>query len=655
MKASYSWLQNHFDKKLPTPEVLADLFTFHSFEVEGIENVKTSGGEDTIIDVKVLPDRAHYCLSHRGIAEEVLVLTGLPMKSVSFGCPADIDTKVSVDIQVPDFCPRYVARYVENIEIKDSPQWLKDRLEAIGARSISNIVDATNCVMFDLGQPIHAFDADKVVGGIKVRKAEEGEKVTLLDGKEYTLTAQDHVVADDKGALDIAGIKGGKRAEVTAETKRIIVMVANFKASTVRKTSTRTGIRNDSSKRYENAITAEWALPGMNQVSSLIAELSPGAKFGEINDAYPVKEAARTIEVDPIYISKTFGTDVSVETMSEILTKMGIKVEPKAGNLSLTIPPHRLDLVIPEDIVEEVGRIYGYDKVKGTLPSKIKDNVNVTKRYYFAEKIKDALVQNGFSETYLYSLVNKGDIETAYPLARDKAFLRKNLSDNIAKALETNARNADLLGLDAIKIFEIGSVFTEKNETLMLGLGMTQLKKIKGFDTQKYLEDLIRNIFTSALNLSEQSLSSEIVRKANANSPQVILEVNLDALMEHVTAPATYNDLSLGKAAQVAYKPFSPYPFMVRDIAVFVPQGTEANAVWESIQSGIKDAKAESLIARSALFDTFTKTFEDGQTKTSYAYRLILQSKEKTLLDEEANAVMEKIYSQVKGKGWEVR
>ncbi len=225
MKVSHSWLQTYFEKPIPSAKELAEIFTFHAFEVENVEEKN----DDSILDVKVLPDRAHYALSHAGVAEEISVLRKIPIQGrVISSVEENITSKPTARIDSPVFCRRYIGRYIEVPKIAESSKWVSTLLTAIGQRSINSIVDATNYVMFDVGQPLHAFDADAIEGVVHVRAAQEGEKVVLLDGREITLTAQDHVIADDKGALDIAGVKGGKRAEINASTKRILIAYTNL-------------------------------------------------------------------------------------------------------------------------------------------------------------------------------------------------------------------------------------------------------------------------------------------------------------------------------------------------------------------------------------------------------------------------------------------
>ena len=686
MKVSYKWLQTYFEKELPAPSVLADLFTFHSFEVEGVENVTTSDGTtDTVIDAKVLPDRAHYALSHRGIAEEIHILTGLPRKSsfaVDIHAAEKIDTttsSVQATIEDVTFCRRFIARRVEGIDNGPSPAWLVRHLEAIGQKPISLIVDITNFVKFDTGHPLHAFDADKVVGNLVVRRAKQGEQVTLLDKKTVTLTTEDYVVADDMGALDIAGIKGGERAEITSATKNILVIVPNCAPSPIRRTSTKYAIRNESSKRFENEVTPELAMDAMVETTALIAQIAPEARTGKLTDQYPTHLPSTTISLTRAYVNQKLGVVVPQAECDEILKRIGItnssaSDQSTGDQLVLAIPAHRLDLTIPEDIVEEIGRVYGYDNVKGSLPDMPSFVPQPEPLFSVSQKIKSVLVSLGYSEVYLYTFVAKGDITIAYPLASDKGALRTDLVENMHKSLDMNSKNADLLGLDTVKMFEIGSVFTKDNtsndssnisreigreiggnaqskETKMLALGISQIKKIKGFDIQKYLQDELA-AFAKELGVDVGAGKSTYV----AGSKEIIWTIPVDALINqlHVKGVDLGAFTQFAQAPkQVRFKPFSIYPFIVRDIAVFTSATQEAVDV--EILKGIADAGATELIARKALFDVFTKALPDGTSKTSFAFRIVFQSFDKTLSDEEVNKIMESVYSRVKEQGWEVR
>ncbi len=656
MKISHTWLQEYFKDTLPSAEVLAELFTFHSFEIEGIEDA-LSGNGDKIIDAKILPDRAHFCLSYRGIADEVQALTCLSRVEKTIDdeplVVTDSVAKVSVEVEDSNFCRRYVARRVENVSITESPEKIKNNLSAMDGRSINTVVDAGNLAMFDYGQPIHAFDADKVKGNIVVRKATEGETITLLDGKEIILTSSDSVIADEQGPLAIAGVKGGKRAEVTMETKNIIIESANFHPTAVRKTATIYNLRNESSKRFENEITPELAMSGIVHVSALINKLSPDAQFGPITDFYPEPVAMGVIVTSVDFINKKLGIEIPEEKIIEILKSLNIVIVIEGNTLSLTIPHHRFDLVLPEDIVEEVGRLYGYEKITGTIQTIRPEGAPVHSGFYATEHIKNILAGLGFSEAYLYTFVPKGDIEVSYPLASDKKALRTNLSEGMVKALDMNARNADFLFLDSIKMFEIGKVFIGKGEHTSLCVGIRRVKKVKGKTSNEDIRET-REALLKALNVDVMTLctvddTGGLMRYKGEqigviNSIDGIMEINLDKLLSHIEVPS-YESIGYGPAPKVSYKVFSVYPFMVRDIAVFVPDSIKAEEIEQIIISNGTD-----LLLKHKLFDTFQK---DG--KTSYAFRMIFQSYERTLTDEEINKVMETISNEMKGKGWEVR
>lgn len=648
MKISRNWLQTYFDKEIPTADKLAELFTFHAFEVEGVEKIEktTDAKEDVVLDVKVLPDRAHYALSHRGIAGEISTLTGLYAKERYVGpIDADITEKPKIDIENPDFCRRYTARTVSVGKLpSESPIWLKNALGSIGQRSINPIVDITNYVMYDIGQPLHAFDADKVKGSLTVRPARVGEKITLLDGREITLTAEDSVIADEEGALVIAGAKGGKRAEISESTTRIIIESANFHPTKVRRTSTKYDIRSDSSKRFENEITPELAIHGTHNVSGLIKEMLPEAKFGPVVDNYPNKAEQTVFDFDPAYLKERLGIEIPKEKAKEILKSMGILVKESGTIWNLTIPYERLDLVMREDIVEEAGRIYGYDKVIGILPPKNNSVSKILPDFFVAEKIKSTLIGLGYSEVSLYSLVEEGHIETAKPLARDKAFARNNLSKGMMACVERNALNADLLGLNTIKVFEIGRIFTEDAEKVHLVLGVSIVKKIKGVKAENIIDEAVKTI--------EKELAVEIKGKTMTNKMGnvSVLELDLEPIVKSFKAEVSADSIGIEPSSANRYKRFSLFPFIVRDVAVFVPETVADTKVWEVIKGEISKAKADDLLTRHALFDTFKK---DG--RISYAFRMIFQSMEKTLTDEEINNVIEAVYSGLKKERWEVR
>ena len=694
MIISYNWLQTYFKKKLPVPEKVAELLTFHIFEIESVaktfspkENVRPTEsveqiqfrkkeGGDAIFDVKVLPDRAHYALSHRGVAMELGAI--LDQKIQILEHTKFKTTKVSdlkIEIKNPELCPRYIGRRIENLKVDESPAWLRERLESIGQRSINSIVDVTNFIMLDINQPLHAFDADVVKGTIQIRLVEKGEKIRILDGKDIELAPTMLVIADDVGPLAIAGVKGGVRAQVTEKTKNIILESANFNPTSIRKTSQLMGVRNDSSKRFENGISPELAAQGMEEVTALIASLNREAKIGEMIDIYPYPTSRRSLDVELAKITEILGVEISSKEFECILFSLDIpyklkakrpdfvyKIEdPRFGepnrDYTLSIPLIRNDLAIPEDIAEEVGRLYGYEKIKGVLPKKEKVS-SINKNFYYTEKIKTVLASLGFSEIYTPTIVDNGDVEIENPLASDKKALRNNLAANMKKSLELNVRNAPLLGLDQVKIFEIGQIFGGKTgERTSLCVAVANAKGFKrtkvNEEIKKVRDELFQKIgaqvgVVCTIDDTGGLLLIDGKQIGVTNYNDGILELDLEVLLAKLPEPAK-RESDFPKSSDAKYQKISLYPFVLRDIAVWT--STPESEVTLRKVLDIIAKNSGGLLVQKRLIDTFTR-----RGKTSYAFSLVFQSSERTLSDTEVNVIMEKITKALnKKEGWQVR
>ena len=633
MKISYKWLQSYFKDKLPEPEKLSELITFGFAEIESLDKLGTGSEEDTILDVKVLPDRACYALSHRSVAYEVSAITGLPRQKFEWPQPKIAKVRsLDVKIENPELCPRYTARVIENVTAKDLP-WVKEHLEAMGQRTINPVVDGANIVMFDMGQPLHAFDADKVEGGIVVRLAKKGEKITTLDNREVALDEGVLIIADSKSPLAIAGIKGGKKVEVTSATKNLILESANFDASQIRKTADRIGIKTDASKRFENRISPEQALVGINDFTAYLFEMDREIKVGEVVDVYPEKAKVVKLQVGKADINGKLGVEISEKEIEKIFARLEFEFEKKAGDWLITIPVFRLDLTIPEDIAEEVGRLFGYDKIPAVLRPKSKDALEIPKRFYYEWKIREILVEAGFSEVMTSSFAEKGSVAILKPLAEDKAFARPELRGGFEKALKVNALNAQLFGSDEIRIFEIGRVFAKDDEKTALAIGYSGPKKKVAME------------ISSAVKLVCDKLGVTLLGETKDG----IFECTLEIVFAKLAEPKNWDiKISAGKVKK--YEVFSLYPFIVRDVALFVGAGDSEEKVLSVIGDTAKKSAGELLVKGPWCFDEFEK---DG--KKSFAFRMIFQSFEKTLTDVDANGFMEKIYLAVSNQGWTVR
>ncbi len=635
MKFSYNWLQTYFAEPLPTPAELAEEITFHSSEIEEI--IKLS--HDTLLDVKVLPDKSPWLMSHRGLAKEISIILDKPLRKDSFQetVPVKNSAKISV-IRTSSTCDFYAAALLEGVKVGPSPAWLKAALEAIGQRSINNIVDATNYVMFDLGQPLHAFDAAKLTMAndgqyvIEIRNAQAGEEITTLTNEKLTLLETDTIITDGvtRQPIGIAGVKGGQLAAVEEGTLNILIESAHFDRVAIRNTAKRLRLQTDAAKRYENGISVGIAPIAFSRVIALIIEVAGGVCTaetfsGDFDVTMPV------VSCPLVKINSVLGLKLSETEVNEILNRFGYQYEWVGEVVSVTPPFERDDIAIPEDLIEEIGRVYGLNKVMAIAPvSAIVREFNA--RHYYAEKIRTALTELGFSEIYTSSFRSKDIVKLENALASDKEYLRSTLTTNLREACERNISHRDLLGLTAVKLFEIGTVFADESEEFRVALvvqtGTAFKEKVDGLLLKEAKEAL-----SSVLGLAPELLYSS----------DGMIEFSLDDILTKLPSPTEYE--MFAKIPENKYQSFSLYPAIARDIAMWVPEVVSEEVIAEALRLA-----AGSLCVRITHLDTFTK-----EGRTSYAFRLVFQSKEKTLTDVEVQEYMDAVYQSVKNKGWEVR
>ena len=603
MRISYNWLKWYIPE-IPKTEKLRDIFTYHLCEVENIEK----RGDDTIFDINILPNRAHDLLSHLGVARELASLLNISFKDPTpmYKIPETKSTNLKIKLET-DKCRRYMGRIVRNVKIEPSPDWVQKHLESIGQRSINSIVDATNIVMYDSGQPCHAFDLDKLANEILIiRQAKEGESITTLDGKEVKLSSMDMVIADEKNVLAIAGVKGGKLAEVDRNTRNILIEVANFDPVSVRKTSKRMGILTDSSKRFENNLSPEIVFYAMREISGLLVEYGR-FEFEEIIDIYPSKQKFRELSFSADKISKILGVAVSETGIEDILKRYNFEYENKNREFKIVIPPARFDLEIEEDMAEEIGRILGYDKVKPKIP-KIDFKSKQNEEFNKIKKAREYLLSEGYSEIMTYTFHEKGKVEVLES-ASDKKFLRETLEGKylvggFEHAIGFNSTILPLLNIknfNEFKIFEIGKIWSP--------------------------EEKIHVIYFSGKKHTE---------------PQ---EMSLENFYK--TIPSTFTPKLDKYSLETKFKMWSMYPFITRDIAVWVPE----NVLSGEIEKVIKNNAGELVIRGPELFDQFKKG-----NRISYAFKLVFQSYERTLTDDEVNEIMAKIGHKIsENSSWQIR
>lgn len=644
MKLSHTWLQTYFADPLPEPNDIAELLTFHAFEVEGVEEVSIGVGTDVIndvmYDVDILANRSSDCLSHRGIARELSVLLSIPLKKdpLREAIPA-WPTPEALRATVDDYdkAPRHMVAYVRGVSVGPSPDWLVARLQAVGQRSINNIVDATNYVMLDLGQPVHAFDFDKLTADsegvvtLAVTDAKDHERIELLGGETRELSERNLVIRDKASgtALDIAGIKGGTAAELTNETTSIAVDCANFNYVSIRKTSRELKVQTDASVRFQNEPSAHLPAFAMRDVLALIQEIAGGEVVG-VSDDFEPPPSHMPVSASLAEINGVLGTAMTPDDIERILVRFEYEFSRDEDTFTVTPPWERTDIRIPADLIEELGRVYGYNNLVGVMPP-VAPAPALNKRFFYEEKVRHLLGDMGYSEVYTYTLQNKGEVELVNPLAADKGFLRPSLVPGMRDALDKNTTNAPLFGADTLKLFELGTVFRTEGEYLALALGVRAIAGKQSRANTMLDEDVA--------NLS-QALGSELV----GTNEDGVFETAFEAALPDLPDPSGYLPPLPYKTA-TRFRQWSPYPFVLRDLALWVPEHVPAEEPLAVII-----AMASDLLVRHDLFDTFTK-----EGKTSYAFHLVWQAPDRTLTDDEVGKEMEVIEQALRERGWEVR
>ncbi len=639
MKVSHKWLQKYFDKELPSAKELADILTFHAFEIEGLEKVD----DDWIIDVDVLPNRSSDCLSHRGIAKEISTLISIPLKEdpLRENLPQhEAVDNFFVDVENKKLCPRYMAGIVRGVTIKESPKWLKEALEAIGQKPINNVVDATNYVMFNLGQPLHAFDLDLLEKndedkkGIRVRLAKNGEKITTLSDEVCELRDTHQIITDAVSGepLAVAGVKGGKKAELTEKTTAVVLESANFDFVNVRKMSQELKLPTEASLRFQNEPSPKLVAFAMRDLITLIKDIAGGELVGVADEFNGDDGENLPIEVSLLDINSLLGTQLTDADVENILIRFEWEFSKSGDDLAITPPWERTDMDIKETIIEEIGRVYGYKNIEALLPDVPEEKAKINKRHFYTEKIQNYLFNLGYSEVLTYTLKDKGEVELENPLASDKAFMRTNIKDGILEALELNAQNAPLLGIDAVKIFEIGTVFTKDGERNSLAIGV---KAVVGKQTK--LENVLRE--------DVKLLLKELDSNAEIKIADGVYEIILDNIIKLLPDPTHY-EKPMSWNVDARYSKWSQFPFVLRDIAVWAPKDVPEEDVLKIIQDN-----GTELLIRTDKFDEFEK-----DDKISHAWHLVFQSKEKTLTDSEIGEIMKNITDALNAKNsWEVR
>ncbi|MFA6548548.1 MAG: phenylalanine--tRNA ligase subunit beta, partial [Candidatus Margulisiibacteriota bacterium] len=467
MRVPIDWLKELVSFRAG-PDQLAQMLT-----MGGLETVVVS---DDILEVDILPNRSD-CWSMRGIAREVSALTKFKTKNPKFKIKEStqkIEGLVRVEVREKELCPRYMARVISNVKVIDSPEWLKKRLEQIGLRPINNVVDVTNYLLHEIGQPMHAFDASLIKDQhIIVRKAGPGEKIVTLDGKEHLLEHDMLVIADPEKAIAVAGVMGGGNTEVSAVTRTVILESAYFNPISIHKTSKQSKIRTDSSVRFEHGVDWNAVEEALDRAAALIAELGRGEVARGKVDVCAKEKKTKIIELRTERVNKILGVEMPVGDMISILTRLGFKNKRVGHNkLKVEIPLFRaMDIEREIDLIEELARIWGYSRVPGSMPDTAFPGKQINRADNLREQVRTALAGCGLNEVQTYGMLGIKDFEKTglpsdkavkitNPLTVEMSILRSHLLPGLLNVILHNQNRQ----VENVFIFEIGKVFTRVSD-----------------------------------------------------------------------------------------------------------------------------------------------------------------------------------------------
>ena len=674
MLISYEWLKELTDTKL-SPAELRERLTMVGLAIDAVDE----HNGDAVLDVEV-PSNRPDCLSHVGIAREVSVIDKGHLR-----LPASEPPKAegragdftSVEIKDPDLCPRYAARLVRGVKIGPSPAWLVKHLEAIGQRPINNVADITNFVLHELGQPLHAFDFEKLGGRrIVVRRAHAGEKLKTLDGVERTLTNDMLVIADAEKAVALAGIMGGEESEISTQTKDVLIESAYFAPHSVRLTARQLGMDTEASRRFERGADPDGVLRAQQRCVELICELAGGVATEDAIDVYPKPFSERVIGLREKRIAELTSLTVETSEIVRILTGLGFERTGESDNrTNYKVPSWRIDVDQEEDLVEEVARHTGYDKIGSELPP-----TNGSGEYQPAEmqqrSLRRALNAFGFDEAINFSFIqqeNRFDLipwlagreehqpQLANPIIEDAAWMRSTLLPGLLTSLRHNLNH----GIRDVRLFEVGRIFSGlgdqqlPQERLSLALIATggaleenraqPDRDLDFFDLKGAVEAAVDWMNLSALRFAPGSarhlragqtavissgdgkpigtigrLADSVASSYKFRQPVYVLELDLDSLLS-------------GPSKAIQYSPLPRYPSVTRDISLLVDRKVSLDEIFSAVdKQHVADCRSVKLVG----------TFEGGNiqsSKRSVTLRLEYRSDERTLRDEEVEAYHSRI------------
>jgi len=661
------------------PEAPEDgVYIFEDDAELGADAVKLLGRDDVVVEYEITSNRVD-CFGVIGLAREAAATFNKKLNApiiTETGNNEDVNDFIKVRIDNTELCKRYTARVVKNIKIEPSPKWMQRRLMAQGIRPINNIVDITNYVMEEYGQPMHAYDLDTIEDNtIVVRNASKGEKFTTLDGQERELDESVLMICDGKKPVGIAGIMGGENSMITDDVKTMLFESACFDGTNIRLSSKKVGLRTDASGKFEKGLDPNNAINAINRACQLIEELGAGEVVGGVVDVYPVKKEEITIPFEPEKYNNMLGTDISVDEMIDYFTRLELKVE---GD-KVVIPTFRQDLLSYADLAEEVARFYGYDKIPTSLPSGEATAGKLSYKLSIENIIKNTVEFCGFSQAMCYSfespkvfdklLIDKDDecrktVVISNPLGEDYSIMRTLPLDGMLTSLSTNYnhRNKD------VRLYELGNVYLPKQvpveelpeEKMMLTLGMYGEGDF--FTLKGVVEELLVDLGMNKKAIYDPENKKNFLHPGRQASI-VYNGKELGYLGE--VHPMVANNYSIKDRVYIAvidttilrdeasfdkkFEPVAKFPAATRDISMVVPKDVLAGQIEEIFEN-----KGGAYLESFELFDVY----EGNQIlkgHKSMAYSLVFRAPDKNLSDEDVNSAMNRILKALKGKDIELR
>ena len=639
----------------------------------GEDAIHYMGYDDEVIDFELTANRGDL-LSILGMAHEIGAIYNRPVtypENQTKVLKENINDNMTIDVQTEN-CPIYLGKIVKDVVIKDSPEWMKERLMASGIRSINNVVDISNYVMLEYGQPLHFFDKDRLGDKVIVRMAEENEKLKTLDGQERTLKTSDIVIANETEAVALAGVMGGLSTEVEMDTKNIFVEAAIFEPIHIRYTA-KSILRSEASSRYEKGIDPNRTKEALNRACYLLEKYADGKVYDGILTHDKTSKEDKKIEVTLDKINAVLGMELKKEEVIDVFTRLGFKVKENHAVFHVSVPTRRLDINIKEDLIEEVGRIYGYEHVVGKLPVLETKEGSYSKKELLTKELHHRLQGLGLTEVITYSLVRKEDVNkyTNYqneditlldPLTEDRKYLRKSLIPSLLNVWEYNiSRNQK-----NVAIYESGNIYYKENEEyiekpmisgLLYGIGTNSLwQQEKIVVDFYYVKGIIENIMkylglNNRYSFDTNNLPKEFhpgrscallidrevvgyfgqVHPTECKKEVYVFELDLLKIMSH-------------KVRMVKYKEVSKYPAIHKDVAFIV----EKKITSKEIMDVLKHIGGR-MVTNIDVFDVYTGE-NVGENEKSIAYSITFEDATKTLTDEEVMKVFNKMIDEVESK-----